>query len=79
VCCSSCLLDELAEERLLSDPYAGIFFSKDRTEQVVEDVENPEWVDAPVPTGTAGDAEIFARSRVLSLSDWMKGCPEGSK
>ena len=74
-------LEEPVEERLLSDPYAGVFFSKDRTERVIEPAEEPEYTDVPVPpVANRGDErETYVRVRVLSSGDWMKGCPEGSQ
>ncbi|KAK2466191.1 hypothetical protein APHAL10511_001833 [Amanita phalloides] len=53
------------------DPYAGIFFSKDRREEVIEIEEDPE---------------IFLfqdikpeRVPLMSQGQWMKGCPEGGE
>jgi hypothetical protein len=48
----------------------GIFFSKDRHEEVIEVEEEPETViiagvDRPV--------------KLMSQSEWMKGCPEGGE
>ncbi|KDQ17329.1 hypothetical protein BOTBODRAFT_30149 [Botryobasidium botryosum FD-172 SS1] len=53
-----------------ADPYAGIFFSKDRREEVIEVEEEPEFAqlegfDAKIPLMTQGE--------------WMKGCPEGGE
>lgn len=50
------------------DPYAGIFFSKDRKEEVIEVEEEPEI--------------IFSDGQQVSLmtqGEWMKGCPEGGE
>ncbi|KAF9534355.1 hypothetical protein CPB83DRAFT_889347 [Crepidotus variabilis] len=51
-----------------ADPYAGIFFSKDRKEEVIEIEEVPE------TTNVLGQ-EI----QLLTQGQWMKGCPEGSE
>ncbi|KAF6762638.1 ubiquitin conjugating enzyme family protein [Ephemerocybe angulata] len=49
------------------DPYAGIFFSKDRREEVIEIEEEPEiYTHAP-----SGDTV-----KLLTQGQWMKGCPE---
>ncbi|KAH9482978.1 Baculoviral IAP repeat-containing protein 6 [Psilocybe cubensis] len=52
------------------DPYSGIFFSKDRKEEVIEIDEIPETIvihetNESVPLVTQGQ--------------WMKGCPEGGE
>ncbi|KAF9451700.1 hypothetical protein P691DRAFT_327967 [Macrolepiota fuliginosa MF-IS2] len=52
------------------DPYAGIFFSKDRREEVIEVEEDPETVRIP---GTIENLKIMTQGQ------WMKGCPEGSE
>ncbi|KAL5530457.1 hypothetical protein ACEPAF_6715 [Sanghuangporus sanghuang] len=53
-----------------ADPYAGIFFSKDRKEEVIEVEEEPESIFIP------GVAEPL---KLLTQGQWMKGCPEGSE
>ncbi|KAK7470678.1 hypothetical protein VKT23_002100 [Stygiomarasmius scandens] len=53
-----------------SDPYAGIFFSKDRREEVIEVEEEPESV--PIP-GSSTPVKIMTQGQ------WMKGCPEGGE
>ncbi|TFK93617.1 ubiquitin conjugating enzyme family protein [Polyporus arcularius HHB13444] len=52
------------------DPYAGIFFSKDRREEVIEVQEEPELANMP------GVAE---KVPLMTQGQWMKGCPEGSE
>ncbi|KAG6873312.1 hypothetical protein C0995_000465 [Termitomyces sp. Mi166 len=52
------------------DPYAGIFFSKDRKEEVIEVEEQPEVVHVP---GFIGPVSLMAQG------EWMKGCPEGGE
>ncbi|KAG8780663.1 hypothetical protein FRC12_022727 [Ceratobasidium sp. 428] len=52
------------------DPYAGIFFSKDRKEEVIEVEEEPELVYIP------GKPEPVP---LMTQSEWMKGCPEGGE
>ncbi|QRV91387.1 ubiquitin-conjugating enzyme [Ceratobasidium sp. AG-Ba] len=52
------------------DPYAGIFFSKDRKEEVIEVEEEPELVHIP------GKLEPVP---LMTQSEWMKGCPEGGE
>jgi hypothetical protein len=48
---------------------SGIFFSKDRREEVIEMEEAPELVS--LPSGL--------RVPIMSQGEWMKGCPEGSE
>ena len=45
----------------------GIFFSKDRREEVIEIEEEPEIVFIP---------EINQRVKLMTQGQWMKGCPE---
>ncbi|KAG8962660.1 hypothetical protein FRC03_003913 [Tulasnella sp. 419] len=52
------------------DPYAGIFFSKSRKEEVIEVEEEPEYVTLP------GRAQKLL---LMSSGEWMKGCPEGGE
>ncbi|CAE6396356.1 unnamed protein product [Rhizoctonia solani] len=52
------------------DPYAGIFFSKDRKEEVIEVEEEPELVVIP------GNPDPVP---LMTQSEWMKGCPEGGE
>ncbi|KAF8313070.1 hypothetical protein DL93DRAFT_1188221 [Clavulina sp. PMI_390] len=51
------------------DPYAGIFFSKDRREEVIEVEETPDYVPLP------GDI----KAPLMTQGEWMKGCPEGGE
>ncbi|KAG7096985.1 hypothetical protein E1B28_004380 [Marasmius oreades] len=53
-----------------SDPYAGIFFSKDRREEVIEVEEEPEIVTLP---------DFNASIKLMTQGQWMKGCPEGGE
>ncbi|KAG6900953.1 hypothetical protein C0993_004390 [Termitomyces sp. T159_Od127] len=53
------------------DPYAGIFFSKDRKEEVIEVEEQPEAVHVPGFTGQ--------QVKLMTQGEWMKGCPEGGE
>ena len=72
--------DELLEPKVSSDPYAGIFFSKDRTEKIIEVAEEDEWVELSHPYGDREGAQASPMVvRVMSVGDWMKGCPEGSE
>lgn len=48
----------------------GIFFSKDRKEEVIEVEEEPESVYM---------AEIKQEVKLMTQGQWMKGCPEGSE
>ena len=48
----------------------GIFFSKDRREEVIEVEEDPEIVIIP-----GQDAPV----KSMTQSQWMKGCPEGGE
>lgn len=49
---------------------SGIFFSKDRREEVIEVEEEPELVPMP---GVNGKVPLMTQGQ------WMKGCPEGSE
>lgn len=53
-----------------ADPYAGIFFSKDRREEVIEVEEEPEEVYI---------ADASETVKLMTQGQWMKGCPEGSE
>ena len=53
---------------LISCP--GIFFSKDRREEVIEVEEDPE---TTVISGQDGPVKLMTQSQ------WMKGCPEGGE
>ncbi|KAG6814198.1 hypothetical protein H0H92_000875 [Tricholoma furcatifolium] len=52
------------------DPYAGIFFSKDRKEEVIEVEEQPEVANIP------GFSQPI---KLMTQGEWMKGCPEGGE
>ncbi|KAH7914317.1 hypothetical protein BJ138DRAFT_1144039 [Hygrophoropsis aurantiaca] len=52
------------------DPYAGIFFSKDRREEVIEVEEEPESITLP---------EDNQQVSLMTQGQWMKGCPEGGE
>jgi ubiquitin-protein ligase len=52
------------------DPYAGVFFSKDRREEVIEVEEEPEYATPP------GSKESV---KLMMQGDWMRGCPEGNE
>ncbi|KAJ3556879.1 hypothetical protein NM688_g1784 [Phlebia brevispora] len=51
-----------------ADPYAGIFFSKDRREEVIEVEEEPEGA-------TIQNEQV----KLMTQGQWMKGCPEGGE
>jgi hypothetical protein len=50
------------------DPYAGIFFSKERKEEVIEVEEEPEVIEIN-----------GLRVPLMTQGEWMKGCPEGAE
>ncbi|KIJ70500.1 hypothetical protein HYDPIDRAFT_79185 [Hydnomerulius pinastri MD-312] len=52
------------------DPYAGIFFSKDRREEVIEVEEEAETTTVP---------ESKDPVKLMMQGEWMKGCPEGNE
>lgn len=52
------------------DPYAGIFFSKDRKEEVIEVEETPEYSVLE---------ESGSQITLMTQGEWMKGCPEGGE
>lgn len=49
---------------------AGIFFSKDRREEVIEVEEEPETAHVP---------DVNEEATLMTQGQWMKGCPEGSE
>jgi len=53
-----------------SRPPTGIFFSKDRREEVIEVEEDPEIVTIPGTNQTI---------KTMTQGQWMKGCPEGGE
>ncbi|EKM59917.1 uncharacterized protein PHACADRAFT_250718 [Phanerochaete carnosa HHB-10118-sp] len=53
-----------------ADPYAGVFFSKDRREEVIEVEEEPEVVFVPSSN---------EKAKLMTQGQWMKGCPEGGE
>ena len=50
------------------DPYAGIFFAKERKEEVIEVEEEPEVIEID-----------GLRVPLMTQGEWMKGCPEGGE
>lgn len=52
------------------NPISGIFFSKDRREEVIEVEEEPEVVLI---------SEVNERVKLMTQGQWMKGCPEGGE
>ncbi|KAH9966032.1 hypothetical protein BC827DRAFT_1355112 [Russula dissimulans] len=52
------------------DPYAGVFFSKDRREEVIEVEEELE---------TEYISAVGERVKLMNQNQWMKGCPEGGE
>ncbi|WVR07973.1 hypothetical protein IAU60_005016 [Kwoniella sp. DSM 27419] len=65
---------------LLSDPYAGIFFSKDRIETIIEPVPHEVYSVVRLPEGLTTEINMgTVRLRVLGQSEWMSGCPEGNE
>ncbi|GAW05297.1 hypothetical protein F5879DRAFT_930677 [Lentinula edodes] len=54
----------------VNDPYAGIFFSKDRREEVIEIEEESVFVSVP---------EINEKVEVMTQGRWMAGCAEGGE
>lgn len=60
------------------DPYANVFFSKERTETMLEPALKPIYAQIPIPNGEENAGQTM-RVRVLSRGEWMSGCPEGSE
>jgi hypothetical protein len=48
----------------------GIFFSKDRREEVIEVEEEPAVVLMP---------DVDEKAKLMTQGQWMKGCPEGGE
>lgn len=59
------------------DPYANVFFSKERTETLLEPALQSIYAQIPLPNGEDHAGQTM-RVRVLSRGEWMSGCPEGS-
>ncbi|KAI0268350.1 hypothetical protein BC834DRAFT_869029 [Gloeopeniophorella convolvens] len=62
--------DDTPNTQVDIDPYAGIFFSKDRREEVIEVEEEPEIEYMP---------QEKERVKLMTQNQWMKGCPEGAE
>lgn len=60
-------------EQMASDPYAGIFFSKNRVEEIIEPIETEETTIISIPGGSTNEVKILGRG------EWMSGCPEGGE
>lgn len=60
------------------DPYANVFFSKERTETLLEPALKSIFAQIPIPNGEDNAGQTM-RVRVLSRGEWMSGCPEGSE
>lgn len=76
---SSSLTPDFEDGPQGQDPYAGIFFSKDRTERLVEPVVEEIHASIRLPAGSVGDQATDITVRVLSRGEWMSGCPEGGE
>lgn len=61
------------------DPYAGVFFSKERTERLVEPVLEEISARVQLPPDEPGGFPRDMTVRVISRGEWMSGCPEGGK
>lgn len=77
------IIDE-GGEKLRSDPYAGVFFSKDRSEKIIESKAKPVFVNVPKPLGVAAEGAVTRRAekvsvRILGSGEWMSGCPEAGE
>ena len=65
-----CFTASLRSGGLLTISHPGIFFSKDRREEVIEVEEDPETIVIPGQDGPV---------KLMTQSQWMKGCPEGGE
>lgn len=72
---------DMDEIRVRSDPYAGVFFSKDRVETIIETVDAEESFIVPTSEGSTAFAQGQGKIevKVLGSGEWMSGCPEGSE
>jgi hypothetical protein len=59
-----------AEYDMLTRARIGVFFSKDRREEVIEVEEDPEIITIPGTSQTI---------KMMTQGQWMKGCPEGGE
>ena len=55
---------------IVIDASSGIFFSKERREEVIEVEEDPEVAFVP---------GVDERVKLMTQGQWMKGCPEGGE
>lgn len=62
--------DDTPNAQVDIDPYAGILFSKDRREEVIEVEEEPDIVYI---------SGVNERVKLMTQNQWMKGCPEGGE
>ncbi|KAJ6613484.1 hypothetical protein B0H10DRAFT_2048706 [Mycena sp. CBHHK59/15] len=53
-----------------ADPYAGVFFSKDHRQEIIEIEEEPEIVLIP---------DSNEQVKLMTQGEWMKGCPPPSQ
>lgn len=61
----------------MQDPYATIFFSKDRVEHIVEPIAETLYGDI-ASSEDAGSLDSTQDSvKLLGRGEWMSGCPEG--
>ncbi|GMK56582.1 hypothetical protein CspeluHIS016_0304220 [Cutaneotrichosporon spelunceum] len=75
-------LGDFVEGPCGEDPYAGVFFSKDRIERLVEPVLEEMYATVNLPPGGSDARGKPARElnvRILSRGEWMSGCPEGGE
>jgi hypothetical protein len=63
-------VSSLSFRRSVADVNSGIFFSKDRREEVIEVEEEPEVMFI---------AEEDETAKLMTQGQWMKGCPEGGE
>ncbi len=72
---------DMDEVRIRSDPYAGVFFSKDRVETIIETVDPIRRVNVVAPEGSEAKArgEGKVEVQLLGSGAWMSGCPEGGE
>lgn len=66
-----------------NDPYAGIFFAKDRREEVVEVQETADsYTFTTRESSSWGEEEMLGpdqglmKGECVTFSEWMSGCPE---
>ncbi|KAK8849763.1 hypothetical protein IAR55_005099 [Kwoniella newhampshirensis] len=63
------------------DPYAGIFFSKNRLEKIITPLKKEYYALVALPANRSKKSGPSTNGwvRILDKGEWMSGCPEGNE